>query len=226
MPVPAIMTPMSTPAVQPAAARANPMAPATSSPVGATPPQQPNVQPPPVGGVTQPNLPMNPQAAQKMAALQRAEMLSVLYKYGAQIEKKKPSSSKSHAARGAAVGAGVGGTVGLGMGAHAAAAGAKPPTQAIPKVVDKIPTGGISQRIGEARKMIQKLDAHAAGTTAPAVAMPIGARLKQVIKDNGVGKVLAKLGPTAAIAAGLGAAGGAAGGLAYNAYRNRNTGNV
>ena len=86
MPVPALPTPTATPATQPAATRANPMSPASANPLGAAPPQQPTVVAPPVGGITQPNLPTN-QQAQKVAALKKAELYSVLYRFGVRTKK-------------------------------------------------------------------------------------------------------------------------------------------
>lgn len=223
MPTPAIITPMASPAVQPAATRANPMTPASSTPMGAAPPQQAAAQPQPVGGATQPGLPSAPQ--QKMAALARAEILSVFIKHGARIEKKKPKDSS--VTTGAAVGAGAGGAVGTVAAAHQLAkpAPSKPVVPEAPPTTD-LPRGGIESQLDNMIGKAKGLESYAARQSAPAVeaaptAAPLLARLKQAIKQNGIGRTLARLGPTAGIAAGLGAAGGAAGGLAYRAYRNR-----
>jgi hypothetical protein len=230
MHVPAILTPTATSAVQPASARPNPMSPASSSPVGAAPPQQTIAQSPPVGGVTQANLPPNPQT-QKMAALKRAELYSILYKFGAAPQKKKAKTSKptvgGDVARGAAIGGAAGAVPGAAAGLYGASQLANEVPVKLPDWVDKtmveantVGPNGMLQTGEHSLEDLQRMNAIAKGQQG------MVPRLRAVIKQHGYGRILKTMALPTLGMAGLGAAGGAALGYGYNALRNRNKQNA
>lgn len=166
--------------------------------------------------------PAAPQMDTKMAALARAEVLSIFYKHGLTLGKSaaKPTFDQDSVA-GAGIGTGIGAAGGAALGLHTASNIHVPPPQpnlagiGAKAVGRPRTTAEALAELGKAEQVIQK--------TVQSVPKNLGmaGRIQQVIKAHGMKPVLAAI---AAGGAELGVAGGMFGGLAgaaYHGYRHR-----